>query len=763
MPTKIVGLQFPLKGLDRGGSFQKQPPYSTVDALNVRPRDCILGRMRGGSRPGTGKVYSTDVGDDVNMMSSVSWVSESNYALFFDNFDGDELASYWVALSGENEPLVADDVSSVSEQQSGKVLMDAPSGLDTSKAYTIGVYVLPYSGEHWGEYEIFGKTVSDPYTDGFSVKLEMNDDTGDATLTLYDAGTQVATGTYSGDGAVAGLFEVVVNGSTVDCYWNMTKVCSGTVAATGSKMGFGMNCLRIGGMCIVDAFRARYYKTTNKQARANLFVCSSNGTLYKEDFGGVLTAIASDLTINSDIVINAQERLQKLYIADYGDINVKGDDGSMNGGELTATGVSDWTTYGIDEDDCVVTISNGTGTVVDGTYEIASVTATSVTLTSSIGTGSCSYKIQRGPKVFNPADDSLSLWMADTGKGAVPPGCELICLYRDRMVLAGENENSHLWYMSRQGDPNDWDYGQTDAGRAIAGQNSDAGIVGEPINALIPHSYDYLLFGCENSLWILRGDPGYGGFIDAVSRKVGVVGANAWCKGPHGETVFLSKNGLYMLPPSAQGTPEPLSYDVLPRELMDIGSDLRVSMSYDLRFKGVHIYIEGGGVGTHWWFDWETRGFWRVKLPYEIVTTYEYYSRDAGRSLVMLGCSDGYVRMYDERLSDDDGTDFESYVKYGPINIGGVYYDGVVSELICELGEKSGDVRWDVYVGETAESVSSGTSFANGVLSEGLNYKHHPRARGGSMILKLSSNDHEPWAVERVTMLVERAGSQRRL
>jgi hypothetical protein len=192
--------------------------------------------------------------------------------------------------------------------------------------------------------------------------------------------------------------------------------------------------------------------------------------------------------------------------------------------------------------------------------------------------------------VYDAASDSLSVWQASATKGQVPSGCPLVCLYRDRLVLAGDP--LYAWYMSRQGDPLDWDYSQTDAQRAVAGSNAEAGnLLGEPIRALVPFRDDFLLFFCRGSIWVLRGDATFGGQIGALSREVGCIGANAWCWGPSGELYFLAMGGLYLLAPEAAGVPKAVSEPKMPRELVNVNpDDYHVSLRYDHYANGVHIY-----------------------------------------------------------------------------------------------------------------------------------------------------------------------------
>jgi hypothetical protein len=48
-------LRFPFKGIDKGRSLCEQPEFTTSYLNNVRPRDVLDNRMRGGQRPGLDK------------------------------------------------------------------------------------------------------------------------------------------------------------------------------------------------------------------------------------------------------------------------------------------------------------------------------------------------------------------------------------------------------------------------------------------------------------------------------------------------------------------------------------------------------------------------------------------------------------------------------------------------------------------------------------------------------------------------------------
>jgi len=348
------------------------------------------------------------------------------------------------------------------------------------------------------------------------------------------------------------------------------------------------------------------------------------------------------------------------------------------------------------------------------------------------------------------------------------------------MVLAGAQDAPHVWYMSRQGDPLDWDYAKVeqDVGRAVAGTNADAGKIGGPITALIPHSDDYLVFGCTNSLWVMRGDPAYGGQLDNLSETVGVVSRGAWCKGPEGETIFLSRDGLYMLASGASSYPVSVSRERLPRELLDVTAAPMnaITMAFDGHDRGVHLYITpiGAKPQVHWWFDWETKSFWNVGLQssHEPFSILRYDAMSRTDSTVILGGRDGYLRRYLNESETDGGTEIESWIVYGPIDMGGGFAKGGLSQLLGVLAERSGDVTWTAIASDTFEKALmhakipttsvDGSMTSTGTWTAGLNHMERPRIRGACLVLRLENGTTtRAWAVERIAALRTQRGKLR--
>jgi hypothetical protein len=325
--------------------------------------------------------------------------------------------------------------------------------------------------------------------------------------------------------------------------------------------------------------------------------------------------------------------------------------------------------------------------------------------------------------------------------------------------------------MSRQAVPGDWNYACSldDPARAVYGSQSDAGVVGEPITALIPRGDQHMLIGCTNSLWAMRGDPTYGGRIDCLSRTIGTLSGSSWCSGPAGGTVFLSRDGLYYMQPGAVSRPESVSREKVPDELLGIDATANtIAMVPDTQERGVHIYVTPttAADGDHWFVDWTNRGFWKdtyqeTHQPSAVCT----YAKDQSEpKIVILGSKDGYLREYDETVATDinangSTSNVDSYVLIGPFRLGDEYHDGMLTEITGILDQQSGAVTWSVLVGDTAEEAVGASAFAAGTWNAGRSTATYPRARGAAAVVKVSGATR--WAMESIVAVVQQLGKQR--
>lgn len=372
--------------------------------------------------------------------------------------------------------------------------------------------------------------------------------------------------------------------------------------------------------------------------------------------------------------------------------------------------------------------------------------------------------------------------------GVMPYNQSGLAVYRDRMVLFGYD---HQVYFSRQSNPLDWNYGAdgTDAQRAYVLTLSNASGLGKRCTAAIPLMDSYMVLGCVNSLWMLRGDATNGGELVALSRSVGIIDRNAWCRSPEGHLVWLSQNGLYGLGTGGSiagsaslGTPEPLSRNKLPLELLNVDTNnYTVLMAWNNEYQGVDIWltpanagstIDGTGLGgtLHWFFDWETKGFWPVTYSspnFDPFCCLAHSSDDSWLSGVIFGCRDGYIRRQRDFCESDDGLQLYSYITYGPFRIAGPMDEGIVHELNAATAAGSGTVTWALYPGTSEEAAypPSATAFASGAWStQGRNYTDRPRMRCAAMALALVNLSYgRAWAMEEITAMVDKAGRQRLL
>lgn len=779
-----MNLQYPLGGLNRHGAHRQTPPYTTRDALNVRPTSTLQGRERGGSRPGLNQSHFDNLGGEVRMLAPMVLALGDGFTSWSDTFNGLSMAAAWTqAAWSDNLPSIlpaalASVDTSVGDAAAARSALPIIIG-DVTKPYSVEIFLTPWEGAWHGVYTLYfrldgivgAEGSPDILTEGVEVTLTMTGTDGAYVAVLNSVIGTVSTELDTDSGTlgspIPGWLSATVSGDAVTIYWGGTAIMSGSasVSQEGGRVGFGLECTVDGGLALANVFRVQYYSTVLDQGLRSVLIASDDGNLWRESSYSRMTVISSSLTVRDDTILTAAQSGQILVIADYGDLRDTGTDGTMSSAVLDDSGGQDWTTLGIDTDDDVCVVSNVGGSTTAGTYIITNVHATNgITLSPDPGDGTCSYRIERAPKVYDPSDDSIAIITATDGQ--TPTGCPFTTRYLDRIVLAGAEIAPHVYYMSRVGDYLDWDYAQTDSKRAMAGGTGDAGVPGEPITALAPSSDDYLIFGCRNQLWRMRGDPAYGGSFDALSYTIGIIGPKAWCLGPVGELIFLSMNGLYVLPPGGEKYPIPLSPKVLPREFLNLDPNVTtVSLEFDVQEQGVHIFLTPDSSNTriHWWFDWENKTFWPLSLAtgHEPTATCTMQAVAIEESGVILGGRDGVLRRFTNLAETDNGTSFSTYVTIGPMALGADSREGTVSVIDAVMAENSGDVTWNLYPAQTFEATASASSSDTGTWIAGLNASTRPCCRGQAFLLKITGSSGRQWGVERITAEIHSAGKRR--
>lgn len=803
-----VNLRFPLGGINRRNGYQWQPPFTTPGCLNVRPDGNSQGRERGGSRPGLQKERSNQVDGDnpIRALISVKTGEPETAGLFEDDFSGSAMSSAnWSAWPSLSLPLLSndsDDYAYATQADGGiRGALYAPTplpGLDRRQPFTV---TLGGITEHFSsaalslnQMRLFAaiSNVASPLTGSYvAVTLSFGRGASGAygvsmsqSVVLSGATTQSSTitipGTYTAGFQFGGDLSLTVGPDTIVSSYRGYTVSFPNLwytTLTSTRVGFLMlpdSTADANASVTAGSFSFAY---TTDDAAGDALVAAADGSAWYTQASGSFTEL-TERTLNTDVSLQGVDYRGIACIADYGQ-RKSGTAGVIQNGSLSVFEESDIGVSDVEKGDYLwITSSNQSGNLgrwrIDGVADDALTLETALTADTSM-----EWTILRAVKfvdlrpwelggasiiIRSPAD-LTSL------QGNPPPSAPLIAVFNDRLVLGGPEYAPHLWYMSRQGAITDWDFGADvyDPGRAVAGSSSDGSIPASALTALISGGNDYLVLGCANSLWVLRGDPLYGGRLENLSRTIGVVGKFAWCHGPEGQIVFLSRDGVYELAPGASSFPQSISRDVLPRELIDVDPlQYEVQMAFDTRDNGVHIFLTSLGSGSvnHWWMDWPTRSFWPFSLQrdHEPTVVSIYRKSGTGLSDVLLGGRDGYIRRFADAASDDDGAKLSSYVIYGPIPLGGPRMAGAVTELDADLAEDSDDVQWSLYTDDTAEgavmaAMAGEPAMASGTWEAGGNYRSYPRTRGSAAALRIDSDG--AWEIEATEMVVRDAGRRR--
>lgn len=382
-------------------------------------------------------------------------------------------------------------------------------------------------------------------------------------------------------------------------------------------------------------------------------------------------------------------------------------------------------------------------------------------------------------RYYKSTTDAITAWTPTAGAMPVDSlqgKCRIGTVWNRRAVLTGLPRDPGNWFMSAVNAPFNWDYSPatTTATQAVAGNNSDAGLVEDSINGVIAYTDDTLIFLCDHSIWQLTGDPMGGGTLDAISHTIGGAWGKAWAIDPVGQIYFFSTQGcIYKMTPGS--VPVPMSEGIKRRlESVDLSANL-VTMFWDIRNRGLGVFITPFALnqrGTSFFFEERTSAWWpdyyedRDHYPYAVHT---FDGDDPDDRNVLLGGRDGYVRIYSQAATRDDGNDIESFVLLGPI-MGREMPETLLKDLQATLAETSGQVTLEVFSGHSAEQAYNraiaGTPRAYPPAGEeeiwlaGRNPVSMIYVQGIAMFVKLSSTDR--WALERCNMTFQRYDAARR-
>lgn len=372
-------------------------------------------------------------------------------------------------------------------------------------------------------------------------------------------------------------------------------------------------------------------------------------------------------------------------------------------------------------------------------------------------------------KQWNQADNTVSTWTASSG--VLPVGGRLITLWRGRMVIAGVVTDPHNWFMSKLGDAFDWNYSPavTTVIQAVAGNNADAGLVGDIITALIPFTDDQLIFGGDHTIYRMTGDPAAGGTIDLVSDQTGIAFGKAWAKSPDGTLFFWGTDGIYRMAPG--GGMENISKGRIDSRYRSVDPAFnRVFMEWNYQEACLYILIVPSNIATATrMLVWDSRAdaWWEDAYPASQGPNC-MLAFDSGyltETAFLLGGRDSFVRKVDETPNlGDDGVAITSRVRIAPMIVDNHAAELVVNDVMAVLAKNSGPAFLDIYTGQSAEECQTATTpKVHRLLAHaGRNASTRRRVRGYATQLALSANSTTSWALEGLTVAFGNSGRPRK-
>ncbi|KKK96433.1 hypothetical protein LCGC14_2662810, partial [marine sediment metagenome] len=353
-------------------------------------------------------------------------------------------------------------------------------------------------------------------------------------------------------------------------------------------------------------------------------VAMGNNEVWREAVAGTMSEVtAANGDIDTTDVLNATVAFQKLIIANGTNLKVLDFVNTKIATANVGTNAPDFGTIltgGSSGAKMIVDYITATSSasVIYGKRTTSATFTSGETVTGTNPSGSpygsaVSFTMTAVAEVAPPHWYDYTVFGADaTNYGALPDTAYQVCTYRGRIQLSGDPNYPHQWYQSRQLNIFDYLYVAGDAQTPVAGNDADCGEVGDIIKVAIPYSDDYLIFGCANELWVLSGDPAFGGELYPLDQTTGILGDRAWCWDDQSNLYIIGTIGLLRIPKGFKQI-ENLTIELWPDFINDLAFDSslhRITLAFDPENKGIHIFKTtlADGTCSGWWYDLRTAG-----------------------------------------------------------------------------------------------------------------------------------------------------------
>jgi hypothetical protein len=374
--------------------------------------------------------------------------------------------------------------------------------------------------------------------------------------------------------------------------------------------------------------------------------------------------------------------------------------------------------------------------------------------------------------VYDPETETLAVLLSQSS-GQVPLRCKLIASWNGRLVLARPADNAQQWFMSKQGDPENWDQAPptiTEA-QAVVGADSRTNLPSGPINALVSLRDDLLLFGLDGAILRMTGDPMAGGSFHPISQDTGIAFGQAWCRDPDGSWYFFGDSGGVFQGDGAGLQIRRLSLNKIEKRLSLVDMTLyRIELEWSYEEDGlkvVQVPIGSGGTPVVGWFwerqtdSWTEETYGYTGSTGRQITCLHALNGDLPEDRVLLyGCEDGRLRFHDMAAKDDAGQAIDSFALIGPIAPSGVEQEMLFSDFELVTARDQNGPNWFLYAGETAD-VPAHPVF-HGRAAQGRAQRNLARVRASHVWYGLGLNEiGGRWAFESLSCSVTPCGMKR--
>ena len=338
------------------------------------------------------------------------------------------------------------------------------------------------------------------------------------------------------------------------------------------------------------------------------------------------------------------------------------------------------------------------------------------------GGGAINFAVMRGAKVIVGGSGAVTLgtysgtWtfatlVADTGKGTAPTGCPLCCVWNDRAVFAA---TFGQLYMSRIGDPKDWDYSRSDSSAAVSlvpGGSSFVGGFNDLLKAIVPARDDSLLLFGDHSVYRIAGDPGMGGSCLCITTEVGIAGPYAWCRDPSGQIWFMASTGLYRWT-GAGIEPAPTDTNV---NLLFAGADgtdpTKWCMCHDKVRNGFWLFAGS----NYLFYDQRMGGFWPITTASAVEGCVAFDGPSLDDRMTVISLETGGLSVFDNAAPNDAGGNTTAFCWLGPVAPAGAGRRSLLRSMRFRVGDTYNDlpqeIDWTIAGGRTPdEAIANATA-----------------------------------------------------